>query len=80
MWALGVTLYCLCFSKTPFDGATVMEVYEQIRSQQLVYPQGCAPILVDLLGRLLDRDPERRITASQVLAHPYLQGTIRRTK
>lgn len=33
MWAAGVTLYCLAFSKTPFDGATVMEVFEQIRSQ-----------------------------------------------
>ena len=32
------------------------------------------PEAIDLLGRMLERDPSDRITASQALEHPYLRG------
>jgi serine/threonine protein kinase len=96
MWAVGVTLFCLAFSRTPFDGGTVMEVYENIRTQAVTYPDNTDEALRDLLSRLLERDPgellppslitlitractAKRIDAPTALAHPYLQGTIKRT-
>jgi len=32
------------------------------------------PLARDLLARMLEYDPERRITATQALQHPYLAG------
>ena len=33
---------------------------------------GASPLAVDLLGRMLQFDPRRRITVEQALAHPWL--------
>jgi serine/threonine protein kinase len=79
MWALGVTLYCLAFSKVPFPGVTVMEVYDRVREGLVEYPDGCEPSLKDLLSQLMKRDPEKRIDAVAALAHEYFKGTIKRT-
>lgn len=77
-FAIGVTLYCLSFSRVPFDGATVMEVYEQIRTAPVSYPEDAPPELVNLLQGLLERDPKKRMTIQQALDHPWLKGTYGR--
>ena len=33
---------------------------------------GANPVAIDLLEAMLEIDPDRRITAEQTLAHPYL--------
>ena len=57
VWALGVCLFVLLFGRTPFEGATVVAVYEAIRTDPLRLPaadsdpaapqaralRGCAP-------------------------------------
>lgn len=35
-------------------------------------PRSC----IDLLNRMLDKDPSTRITIENVLEHPYLQGSL----
>ena len=34
--------------------------------------EGANPVAIDLLEKMLEIDPDRRITAEQTLAHPYL--------
>ena len=84
VWALGVTLYCLLFGRTPFDAANeylLMQVipvadYEipeymgQDRLPTRVRPdsprkQEISDCL-NLLRRLLEKDPSHRITLEQV--------------
>ncbi|CCI42271.1 unnamed protein product [Albugo candida] len=47
-------------------------VYAPLLMRQIV-PEG-APVALDLLGRLLAFDPNKRISAQQALAHPFFVG------
>ncbi|KAI8576938.1 hypothetical protein K450DRAFT_111645 [Umbelopsis ramanniana AG] len=67
VWALGVTLYCLIFGRCPFVAETEFELFNIVPNEELQFPHDDVdPDLQDLLLRLLDKNPETRITLEQV--------------
>ncbi|TWU76759.1 hypothetical protein ED733_004652 [Metarhizium rileyi] len=72
MWSMGVTLYCLKYGKIPFNRPTVLEIYEAIKECDLVIPVGEDPAFVDLMGKILEKDPEKRITMPELREHPWV--------
>lgn len=75
VWACGVTLYCMVFASVPFIAESIMEIYEVIRNQPLQFPEGATPELCDLLCRMLDKNPDTRITLGKVRKHPWYRHT-----
>jgi [calcium/calmodulin-dependent protein kinase] kinase len=65
IWSMGVTLFCLLFGRIPFERHGVIELYEAIRTEQPEYDE-CDNSLEDLLRKLLEKDPHRRITMEQI--------------
>jgi len=61
IWSMGVTLYCLRFGKLPFERIGVMDLYEAIRNDKLNYPTDVDREFVDLMEKLLEKDPAKRI-------------------
>ncbi|XP_062213496.1 serine/threonine-protein kinase WAG1-like [Phragmites australis] len=78
-WAFGVFLYELVYGRTPFKGHTKEATLKNILSKQVSYPQldgeADAAQLRDLVGRLLERDPRRRMGAArgaaEIKRHPF---------
>ena len=66
IWSMGVTLYCLKYGKIPFNRPGVLEIYDAIRLDEPVLPEDEDPAFVDLLTKILEKDPERRITIPQL--------------
>jgi calcium/calmodulin-dependent protein kinase kinase 2 len=66
IWAMGVTLFSLVFGKVPFSGNSIMQLYDAIREEEPLYPNDIDPLLLDLLKRLLDKNPESRITIEEL--------------
>ncbi|RIA89443.1 kinase-like domain-containing protein [Glomus cerebriforme] len=75
IWALGVTLYCFVFGRCPFIADTEFELFfNVIPRQPLEFPKDI-PIsddLKDLFMKLLEKDPNKRITLEEVKKHPWV--------
>jgi [calcium/calmodulin-dependent protein kinase] kinase len=74
MWALGVTLFFFMFGKLPFEGSTVVDLYDNIAEEEVSFPEGQALSieLQDLFLRLLNKNPNYRITADELVVHPWV--------
>lgn len=66
IWSMGVSLYCLRYGKIPFEKFGVLDMYEAIRTEAPFIPEGENPLFVDLMGRLMEKDPEKRITMEEL--------------
>lgn len=61
IWSMGVTLYCLRYGKLPFEKQSIFELYDSIRGDPLVCEDEADERFKELMGRILEKDPEKRI-------------------
>jgi [calcium/calmodulin-dependent protein kinase] kinase len=67
IWSMGVTLYCLLFGRIPFEKHGMIELYQSIRMDGVEFDDpNMGEDLKDLLMRLLEKDPEKRITMTEL--------------
>ncbi|NWH40724.1 ULK3 kinase, partial [Chloropsis hardwickii] len=75
LWSVGVILYEALFGKPPFASRSFAELEEKIRSDRAVELPSRPQLSLecrDLLGQLLERDPQKRITFECFFAHPFV--------
>lgn len=74
IWALGCTLYAFVYGRLPYNADSVLAVHDQIRAQPVQWPVDpeTSPQLVHLLHRLLDKDPNARITLPAIKQHDWV--------
>uniref|UniRef100_A0A8C1J8Q2 Serine/threonine-protein kinase ULK3 n=1 Tax=Cyprinus carpio TaxID=7962 RepID=A0A8C1J8Q2_CYPCA len=75
LWSVGVILYEALFGRAPFASRSFAELEEKIRSEKPIeLPSGArvSRDCRDLLLRLLERDPDRRITFDEFFLHPFV--------
>ena len=82
-WALGCLIYELLAGEPPFFSDDDEEQFELTLHAELKFPDatfgGVEPQARELLGLLLERDPEARAGDSNVLEHPWLGMPARLT-
>eukprot|EP00980_Cylindrotheca_fusiformis_P010311 scaffold2297_cov135-Cylindrotheca_fusiformis.AAC.2 len=84
MWGLGVILFIMLTGAHPFDlagDASDEAIEELIKDPNYKIPIDdpeiaghLSPSAKDLIKKLMDRDPDRRLTAFQMLQHPWVRG------
>ncbi|XP_041837864.1 serine/threonine-protein kinase ULK3 isoform X2 [Melanotaenia boesemani] len=75
LWSVGVILYEALFGRAPFASKSYAELEDKIRSNQPIeLPPGArvSKDCRDLLLRLLERNPDARITFAEFFTHPFL--------
>ncbi|KAL4384422.1 hypothetical protein GQ457_15G012790 [Hibiscus cannabinus] len=76
IWSAGVLLHALLVSVLPFHGDTLDSVFEAIKNANLDFENGVWRSISqparDLVARMLTRDISARLTADEVLGHPWI--------
>ncbi|KAL2327327.1 hypothetical protein Fmac_020754 [Flemingia macrophylla] len=76
VWSAGVILYILLSGVPPFWGETEQEIFEAILHNELDFTSDPWPVISesakDLVRKMLVRDPSKRISAHDVLRHPWI--------
>ncbi|MCO5609411.1 hypothetical protein L7F22_063637 [Adiantum nelumboides] len=79
VWSAGVILYILLCGVPPFWAETEQAVAQAILRCALDLKRDPWPIISEnaksLVRQMLEPDPKKRLTAQQVLDHPWLQNT-----
>ncbi|OEL22234.1 CBL-interacting protein kinase 29 [Dichanthelium oligosanthes] len=71
IWSCGVVLFVLAAGYLPFNDASLVNMYRKIYAGKFRCPSWFSPALRDLLRRVLDPNPDARIDADGILAHPW---------
>ncbi|CAH1393517.1 unnamed protein product [Nezara viridula] len=74
IWSMGVTLFCFVFGKLPFEADSLPILYQKIRTENLEFPEtpSISSELKHLIIQLLTKDPEQRISLSNIKKHPWM--------
>lgn len=71
IWALGVILYFFVTGLAPFTGTSISELYNNIKKVRYDICEDFSLELVDLLDRILRKDPHDRISLEEMKEHPW---------
>ncbi|XP_059450473.1 calcium-dependent protein kinase 26 isoform X2 [Corylus avellana] len=77
VWSSGVILYILLSAMPPFWGKTKSRIFDAVRAADLRFPSDpwnrISESVKNLIQGMLCMDPSQRLTAEQVLDHPWMK-------
>lgn len=71
VWSCGVILYALLCGSLPFDDESIPNLFKKIKGGIYTLPSHLTPGARDLIARMLLVDPLKRITITEIRAHPW---------
>jgi len=72
LWSLGIIIYLLYFHKYPYNGNNELAILNQIKDlKQKILKKTENLDLDDLISKLLNPNPNKRITWGKYLEHPF---------
>ncbi|XP_010571811.1 PREDICTED: calcium/calmodulin-dependent protein kinase kinase 1 [Haliaeetus leucocephalus] len=74
VWAMGITLYCFVYGKCPFIDEYILGLHNRIKNKPVEFPEEAqiSEELKELILRMLDKNPETRITVPEIKMYPWL--------
>ena len=75
IWSTGIILFAMMCGYLPFEDQDNDILFKKILKCKIKYPEYLSDNVVDLMKKILVREPEKRITLSEIKLHPfYLKG------
>ncbi|KAM3129511.1 hypothetical protein pb186bvf_018415 [Paramecium bursaria] len=73
LWSCGIILFAMLCGFLPFEHENTKQLYEMIKKEDFEKPNHLSSSSIDLLSRLLTKDPVKRIGFDGVRQHPFCQ-------
>jgi serine/threonine protein kinase len=71
IWSAGILLFAVCAGYLPFDDDNMQRLLHKIVYSEQVYPSFMSPALIDLLTKMMCKEPEQRISIEMIKSHPW---------
>ncbi|KAM6466393.1 calcium/calmodulin-dependent protein kinase kinase 1 isoform 1-T1 [Liasis olivaceus] len=74
VWAMGITLFCFVYGKCPFIDEFILALHNKIKNKPVEFPEETriSEELKDLILKMLEKNPELRITVPEIKRHPWV--------
>ena len=79
IWSLGVMLYTMLFGRYPFHDNEPSALFSKIRNGQFLLPDCISSKARCLLRSILRKDPTERLSAHELLEHPWFHTQFETT-
>lgn len=76
LWSAGVLLYTMTLGMLPFRGNNIGEVVRKIVMTKPRYPSCAESQAIDLIQRLLIKDPKSRADETSIKQHPWIKDSV----
>ena len=71
IWSAGIILFSICACELPFFDADPHKLLQIVVYRDPIYPEYMSPALIDLLKKMLTKNPEKRITIEGIKNHHW---------
>ncbi|XP_033170388.1 serine/threonine-protein kinase fused [Drosophila mauritiana] len=76
MWSLGCIAYESMAGQPPFCASSILHLVKMIKHEDVKWPSTLTSECRSFLQGLLEKDPGLRISWTQLLCHPFVEGRI----
>ncbi|TPX36160.1 hypothetical protein SmJEL517_g01652 [Synchytrium microbalum] len=76
VWSLGCMVVTLLTGTPPFESSAVKQTLDRVSRVDYVLPDSLSVEAKDLITRLLQKDPKRRLPLNKILAHPFFSPSL----
>lgn len=76
VWSLGVLMFEFLVGNPPFEAAGHNDTYRRISRVDLKFPKGVAEDAQDLIRKLLQKDPRKRMALKNIPHHPWVLRNV----
>ncbi|KAE8404675.1 hypothetical protein BDV37DRAFT_293732 [Aspergillus pseudonomiae] len=73
LWSCGIILFALLTSYLPFDGHDLSSTLKLVKTAKVEIPADVSCEAADLIHKILQKKPEKRITMADIWKHPLLR-------
>jgi serine/threonine protein kinase len=71
VWSAGIFLFSILVGRLPFEDDNLQRLLQKIVYTEIDYPPCLSPAVLDLLRKLLAKNPEMRITIDKIKEHHW---------
>ena len=72
IWSLGTLCYQMIVGHMPFSGKSMDELFQKVKQGSYTLPVTLSKEVITFINGMLQQDPNKRMTANQLLYHDFL--------
>ena len=76
-WSFGCIMYAMVTGQPPFESGNIQDTLKQAMKANLVFPDNISNDLRDLIGRLVNRNVDYRLSIEEILEHRFFTSHTR---